>query len=122
MKKHLREGIGFLVILLSLLLFVTSFALAAGDDSAAGKKIFDTKCAQCHGKDGKGVAKMLKVLKVDAAKIDLTNADASKLSDVEMTKLVTDGKKKMPKYKGKLTATQIQDVLQYLTKTIQGRK
>lgn len=123
MKKHLdiREIIGFTSIFLSIGLFVTAFAFAAADQStpAGGQKLFEGKCAQCHGKDAKGVVKMAKVLKVDPINVDLTRPDAVKLTDEEVTKTLTDGKKKMPSFKAKLTADQIKSVIQYL-RTIQG--
>jgi mono/diheme cytochrome c family protein len=114
MKMNFRTPMGFLMIFASLVLFVSAFSFAWGDDLAPGKKIFEGKCAQCHGKDAKGVAKMLKVLKVDAKTIDLTGDAAVKLSDADATKIITDGKKKMPKYKGKLTGEVIQSVVAYL--------
>jgi mono/diheme cytochrome c family protein len=124
MKKHYREFIGFTSIFLSLCLFVTAFAFAAPKTEKAaaggdGQKIFEGKCTQCHGKDGKGVAKMAKVLKAEPKDMDLTSAETAKLTEAEMIKVVSDGKKKMPKYKGKLTDEQIQSVVQYL-RTIQG--
>lgn len=118
MRQHLRELIGFTAIFVALSLFLTSFVLAAGDD-AAGQKLFESKCSQCHGKDAKGSAKMAKVLKVDPAAVDLTGEAASKLKAEEMELTVTNGKKKMPKFKGKLTAEQIQSVIKFV-KSLQG--
>ena len=112
MKKHFREIAAFAGILASILLFVSAFALAA-DDGAGGKKLFEAKCAQCHGKDAKGVAKMAKVLKVEPTMLDLTRAEAVSLSAEDMEKTVSTGKKKMPKYKGKLTEDQIKAVVEY---------
>ena len=124
MKNHLREFLGFLGIFLSLGLFLASFAFAApAKDEAAsppdGKKLFEGKCTQCHGKDAKGVAKMAKVLKVDPVNVDLTRADAVTLTDQDAAKTISDGKKKMPSFKAKLSADQIKAVIQYL-RTIQG--
>lgn len=113
MKNYFREITAFMGILVSIFLFVSAFALAA-DGDVGGKKLFEAKCAQCHGKDGKGVAKMAKVLKVEPAVVDLTKDEAVKLSTADKLKTVTDGKKKMPKYKGKLTDEQIQQVVKYL--------
>jgi len=117
MKKNYREIAGFLFIFISIFSFIGAYVMAAGDMVPA-QKIFESKCAQCHGKDGKGVAKMVKVLKVDAAKLDLTREDAVKKTSAESEKIVTNGQKKMPKYKGKLTPTQIHDVVEYLNQTL----
>src|ERR1039457_4463723 len=103
MKNHLREQAGFAAIFFSLALFLLAFSVARSEDLAAGKKIFEGKCAQCHGKDAKGVVKMAKVLKVEPVLIDLTRDEAVKLSNADKVKTVTEGNKKMPKYKGKLT-------------------
>ncbi len=114
MKNHLREHAGFAAIFFSLALFLLAFSVARSEDLAAGKKIFEGKCAQCHGKDAKGVVKMAKVLKVEPVAIDLTRDEAVKLTTADKVKTVTEGKKKMPKYQGKLTDEQIQQVVQYL--------
>lgn len=119
MRSHLREFTGFFVIFASLCLFLTTFALASGADLSGSQKLFEAKCSQCHGKDAKGVAKMAKVLKVDPAAVDLTSADAAKLSAADMELIVTNGKKKMPKFKGKLTEDQIKAVVEY-ARSLQG--
>ena len=119
MKNHLREQAGFAAIFFSLALFLLAFSVARSEDLAAGKKIFEGKCAQCHGKDAKGVVKMAKVLKVEPVLIDLTRDEAVKLSNADKVKTVTEGNKKMTKYKGKLTDEQIGQVVQYL-ESLQG--
>ncbi|HEY5040258.1 MAG TPA: cytochrome c [bacterium] len=119
MKNHLRETIGFFSISFSLVLFLSAFSMGWGGDLAPGQKIFEGKCAQCHGKDAKGMPKMAKVLKVDPMLVDLTRDDAVKLSTEDKVKTVTNGKKKMPKNKGKLTDEQIQQVVKYL-ESLQG--
>ncbi len=118
MKQNFRAVIGFLVIFTSLLLFITAFAVAAGDEGGA-QKLFESKCSQCHGKDAKGAVKMAKVLKVDANLVDLTRDDVVKMSAEDMQKTVTNGNKKMPKFKGKLTEAQIGDVVNYV-RSLQG--
>jgi len=113
-KHGVRLLVGEVLIGASLALFLTSFALGADSVPQPGQKIFLAKCAQCHGKDAKGLPNMAKVLKVDAVMIDLTRADAVKLTDDEIIATVTNGKNKMPKFKGKLTADQVQQTAQYL--------
>jgi cytochrome c6 len=114
MAIQTRVVLVFMMISLSLFFFISTFSITLGGDLGAGQKIFETKCAQCHGKDAKGSPKMLKVLKVEPAKLDLTGAEASKLSQEEVVKTVTAGKKKMPKYKGKLTDDQIESAAKYV--------
>jgi mono/diheme cytochrome c family protein len=84
------------------------------DDLAPGKKLFETKCAQCHGKDAKGVPNLYKVMKLDPSLLDLTRADAVKMTDEKTTATVMNGNKKMPKFKAKLTGDEIKSVVRYL--------
>ena len=111
---NIGEFVGILAIFISLFLFLAVITPARSEDPAATKKLFDSKCAQCHGKDAKGVPKMAKVVKVDPALLDLTRADAAKETDESLTKTIAAGKKKMPKFKGKLTDSQTADVLKYI--------
>ncbi len=120
-KQPLRLFIGEAVIGGALALFLASFALAADSILPPGQKVFEGKCAQCHGKDAKGLAKMAKVLKVDQDKIDLTRAEVVKMTDAEIAKTVGGGNKKMPKFKGKLTDEQIQETIKYLRSLQNGK-
>ena len=119
MKQHFREIVAFLGIFLATLLFTATFAM--GDEVSPGQKTFESKCAQCHGKDAKGNVKMAKVIKVDPVNVDLTREDAAKLTADDMAKIVSGGKNKMPKFKGKLTPEQIKQVVDYI-KSLQGAK
>jgi len=120
-KNNLRVFLGEAVIGGALALFLASYALAGDAILPPGQKVFEGKCAQCHGKDAKGLAKMAKVLKVDQDKIDLTRAEVVKMTDSEVAKTVTDGNKKMPKFKGKLTDEQIQETIKYLRSLQNGK-
>jgi cytochrome c6 len=82
--------------------------LAASTASAAdGKAIFGSKCAACHGPDGKGQTSMGKKLLVK----DLT---VSKLSAAEMEAMVTSGKGKMTPFAGKLAPDEIKAVVGFV--------
>jgi mono/diheme cytochrome c family protein len=118
-KQTLRVLAGEALIGGALALFLASFAFAADTLPQPGQKIFLAKCAQCHGKDGKGLPNMAKVLKVDPAMINLTQNAAVTMTDDQIATTVTNGNKKMPKFKGKLTADQIQDTIKYL-RTLQS--
>ena len=71
------------------LLLAVALPMAAFADGAA---TFKTKCAPCHGADGSGQTPVGKNLKVR----DLRSAEVQKLTDAEITKVLTDGKGKMP--------------------------
>lgn len=104
-------------------LCVTAFVpalLSAEAVPSAGKKIYDAKCAGCHGKDGKGNAAMAKALKTDAAVLDLTSPSARQKSDEDILKIILEGKNKMPPSK-QLTADDQKAVLDY-AKSLSGTK
>lgn len=96
------------VFLASFLLLI-SFAAAAQAQSA-GKSIFTSKCSICHGADGKGNTSIGKSLKI----ADLHSADVQKMSDADLQSVITNGKNKMPSFKGKLTDAQIVQVISYI--------
>jgi cytochrome c6 len=98
--------------LLKAVLTVLAFALMFSTWSFAdgGADTFKAKCAMCHGADGKGDTSMGKSMKLR----DLGSADVQAQSDADLTGIITNGKGKMPKYDGKLTADQIKDVVKYI--------
>jgi mono/diheme cytochrome c family protein len=100
--KNLMKA--FLTVLTFTLIFST-WSLADG-----GADTFKAKCAGCHGPDGKGETGMGKAMKLR----DLGSADVQGQSDADLTTIITNGKGKMPKYDGKLTADQISDVVKYI--------
>ena len=87
--------------LLAATLLVLPFSPALADDGGAA--LYKAKCASCHAADGSGNTPAGKSLKVR----DLCSADVQKLSDAELTKVIADGKGKMPGYAKKLSADQI---------------
>ncbi len=98
-----------------LILFLGSGA-AFGSDS---QKLFGAKCAKCHGKDGKGVEKLAKTLKVEIGKLNLTGKETVKATDAALVKVTLGGRKKMPKFQGKLSPEEVQGLVQYL-RTLSG--
>ena len=82
---------------------------AAAADLELGKKVYEKKCASCHGADGKSNAKMEQTLKV---KIPALAGSAVK-PDPELLKLVSEGKKPMPSFGKSLSKDEIDAVVQY---------
>ena len=74
-----------------------------------GAPLFKSKCAMCHGPEGKGDSAMGKKLNLK----DLGSAEVQKASDAEITDIITKGKGKMPAIKG-LTADQVKDVVAFV--------
>ena len=88
-----------------------SLLLAFALPSAAladGTAIYKTKCTPCHGADGSGQTPLGKNLKVR----DLRSAEVQKLSDADITKVLSAGKGKMPP--SKLAADDIKSVVAHI--------
>jgi mono/diheme cytochrome c family protein len=88
-------------------IIITLIAPALFADGAA---TFKAKCAMCHGPDGTGQTSMGKTLKLR----DLGSADVQKQTDADLKKIVNDGKGKMPAYKAKLSADEVQAVVAFI--------
>lgn len=95
------------ISIVAIFVFAFSALLFAAD---TGADVFKTKCTACHGADGKGDTLMGKKLNAK----DMTSADVQKLSDTDLSGFISNGKDKMPSYKEKLTADQIQDLVKYI--------
>ncbi len=85
-----------LVVIAALGVVAMSAATATAADPALGQKVFETKCSRCHGKDGKGNAKMGAMLKTTIP--DLTTTTGAK-TEPELAKFISEGKKPMPPQK-----------------------
>jgi mono/diheme cytochrome c family protein len=77
---------------------------------ADGAAIFKSKCAVCHGPDGKGQTPVGKALKAR----NLGSAEVQKQADAALSKTVAEGKEKMPAYKSSLTADNIKQVVAHI--------
>lgn len=93
-------------------IFLAGAYLGATDHPS--KKLYDTKCASCHGKDLKGNATMAKMFKVEPSLMDLTTSVTGAKSDDELVKLTTKGVGKMPGYEKSLKPTEIMGLVKYI--------
>jgi cytochrome c6 len=75
-----------------------------------GATLYKSKCAMCHGADGKGDTPMGKKLSVR----DLGSPEVQKQTDAELTTIITKGKGKMTPYGAKLKSEQIGQVVAYI--------
>ena len=105
MKSVSKWTVAILVV--AGLILPTSPVASFADDGAA---LYKSKCAMCHGPDGKGDTAMGKTMKVK----DLASADVQKQSDADITTIIEKGKKPMPGYEGKLTKDQIDGLVKYV--------
>jgi cytochrome c6 len=88
-------------------LLLSSASARAADDAGA---LYKTKCAACHGPDGKGETAIGKTNKIR----DLASADVQKQSDDELAGVITTGKGKMPGYGKSLKPEQIKGLVAYI--------
>ena len=96
MKRLFRMG---LLALLACGVLATS---AVAQDAAATYK---SKCAMCHGADGKG-GKM--------GTRDFASPEVKAETDAQLTDIISKGKGKMPSYSGKLSDADIKDLVTYI--------
>jgi mono/diheme cytochrome c family protein len=108
--RSMRQSV--IRMLLTSLVVLGLLVLCVGSSRAqsAGETLFKTKCAACHGPDGKGEVPMGKKLGAH----DLNSAEVQKQSDAQLTEVVTKGKNKMPAYDGKLSKEQITELVAYV--------
>lgn len=93
-----------------LMLVAASLLIAAPVFGQEGANLYKARCAGCHGADGSGDTAIGKSMHMRA----LGSADVQKMSDAELTAMITDGKGAMPAYKDKLSGAQIKDLVGYI--------
>ncbi len=98
------------VTLAVLLSFGFSAVSVAKPDAAAGAALYKTKCAACHGQDGKGATA---IGKADGLR-DMGSADVQAQSDTALTTIVASGKGKMPAYGKSLKPDQLTSLVAYV--------
>jgi len=94
--KRIIIAIVFCGVILSA--FSTAYSLPQKPD---GKELYERKCSRCHGDDG------------TLEKKGADNLQESVLSDAALTRIITEGKKKMPAFGSKLSTEQIQAIAVY---------
>lgn len=76
---------------------------------SSGEATYKAKCQSCHGAEGTpnpGIAKAMGVKPV-------SDPSVKSMSEAQMIAVTTNGKGKMPAYKGKLTDSQIKESVDY---------
>lgn len=94
----------------ALLIAAASFLIAAPAFGQGAASVYKSRCAGCHGADGKadtGIGKSMHLR-------SFASADVQKQSDAELTSWIADGKGAMPGYKDKLSGAQIKDLVGYI--------
>jgi cytochrome c6 len=93
--------------ILTLSFMLASVALHA---QASGADTYKAKCQMCHGADGMGATPAGKAMKA----IPFTDPEILKKSDADLIAATTNGKGKMPAYKGKLSDADIKATITYI--------
>jgi mono/diheme cytochrome c family protein len=101
---------GKIIVLGSGAIGLVLFLSLPGRAQETGESLFKAKCAMCHGPDGAGKTTMGQALKIP----DLHSPEVQKLSDAELTQIVTKGKNKMPAYEEKLSKEQITQLVGFI--------
>lgn len=92
------------VALTLLVASITGLAQTSGVDT------YKAKCQMCHGADGLGATPAGKSMKA----IPFTDPEILKKSDADLIAATTNGKGKMPAYKGKLSDGDIKATIAYI--------
>ena len=92
---------------------------ASVDEFASAKANYAKNCEACHGPEATGG-----LVKVDKKQIKVPSLKAEhaiKHTDDQITKMITNGEEEMPSFKDKMSAAEIQDMVRYVRKGIQGK-
>jgi mono/diheme cytochrome c family protein len=100
--KTFRRSVLLAAFVTAIMLGVT--ALVAQDAN------YKAKCSACHGADAKGETPVGKKMGIK----DLASPEVQKMSDGELTAVISDGKDKMPSYKKSLKPDQIKELVAYI--------
>jgi len=104
MKMNMKN-LGMATLATAMLAGTCLLSSPAKADVAAAEATFKTKCAGCHGADGKGKEAM--------KTRDLSSADVQKQSDADLSGIISNGKGKMPPYKT-MTPDQVKDMVGFI--------
>ncbi|HUO34364.1 MAG TPA: cytochrome c [Candidatus Acidoferrum sp.] len=107
MRGHQSRILALVFSTLALVFLASASGTRGADDQTV--KLFRTKCAVCHGDDGRGsdIGKSLDV-------VDLHSPEVQEQTDAQLIDAVTNGKGKMPPNKGRVTAAQIKSLVAYV--------
>ena len=112
--KHLIMSVVVLGISAAILMVGVAKSRHVSESSATpfdASSVFNSKCASCHGKDGR--ARSLHGKHEHAR--DLTSAEwQDSVSDERIYNSISNGKGKMPAFKKKLSDTQIDELVNYV--------
>lgn len=98
------------VTILAIAAMALGFTSAPAGAQDAGAALYKTKCAACHGPDGKGETAVGKANKIR----DLGSPEVQQQGDADLTAVITNGKGKMPAYGKSLKPEQVKDLVAFI--------
>ncbi|MGD0157168.1 MAG: cytochrome c [Terracidiphilus sp.] len=101
MSKTIQSAVALTAVVL--------MAGAVGFAQSSGEAVYKAKCQSCHGAQGVPNPGIAKAMGVKPA----SDPSVKSLSEATMITDTTNGKGKMPAFKGKLTDAQIKDSVDY---------
>ena len=78
------------------------------------KKLFETKCASCHGKDAQGNVNLAKAMKWDPVTLNLVSKESVAKKDADLEAITAKGQGKMPAYEKQLKPEDIKGLISYI--------
>jgi cytochrome c6 len=105
------------VLLTAAIMTLTTIAMAQEPDPQF-VQLYKTKCAACHGADGKGETPAGKKLNTRSFFLP----EIMKAPDAELIEITTKGKNKMPAFDKKLTDVQIKALVAYIRGLTKAKK
>lgn len=108
--KQVKWAIITLSFTIATLIALQGTPSIVGASEADGAALYKSKCASCHGADGKGETAAGKAMKVR----DLGSTEVQAQSDAELAEITGKGKGKMPGYEKSIGADGVQAVVAYM--------
>lgn len=75
-----------------------------------GATLFQSRCKMCHGADGKAATPTGKAFQVPS----FQDPAVVKMSDADLTGVITHGKNKMPAFGTRLSSPQVESLVAYI--------
>ncbi len=115
MQKSLKLAVVIIFLIAGFVVFSsreTQIAAASTmfESEVSPRSLYVSNCARCHGTNGKAQTSQGRKTEAD----DLTRGDVKGISDAKMTRVITNGKGKMPAFGKRLTAAQIAQISGYV--------
>jgi mono/diheme cytochrome c family protein len=110
MENRIMNSLGFRIgrwlLLFSLAIAFVMSSSARADDPAS---LYKAKCVACHAADGSGTPVGIKL-----GAHDLRSADVQKMSEAELTEIISNGKNKMPAYAKTLKPDDVKGLVAFI--------